>query len=124
MVEAFLWGLLATSSLVIGALVVQNRPPSERVLGTAMAFDAGVLISAVSFELIQEADEVSGGSGGTAAGLFAGAIVFAAGDFAISKLGARSGAAERLIAGRSGQVRQCVAVETVSPLERLCDRRQ
>lgn len=87
MLGAFLWGLFATSSLVIGALVVQLRPPSERVLGTVMAFGAGVLISAVSFELIQEAVEVSGGSGGTAAGFFAGALVFTAGDFAISKLG-------------------------------------
>lgn len=49
MLAAFLWGLFATSSLLIGALVVQLRPPSERVLGTVMAFGAGVLISAVSF---------------------------------------------------------------------------
>ena len=36
MLAAFLWGLFATSSLLIGALVVQLRPPSERVLGTVM----------------------------------------------------------------------------------------
>ena len=87
MLEAFLWGLFATSSLVIGALVVQLRPPSERVLGTVMAFGAGVLISAVSFELIEEAVEVSGGSGGTATGFFIGALVFTAGDFGIAKMG-------------------------------------
>jgi ZIP family zinc transporter len=87
MLAAFLWGLFATSSLLIGALVVQLRPPSERVLGTVMAFGAGVLISAVSFELIQEAVDVSGGRGGTASGFFAGALVFTIGDFAISKMG-------------------------------------
>lgn len=87
MLAAFLWGLFATSSLIIGALVVQLRPPSERVLGAVMAFGAGVLISAVSFDLIEEAVDVSGGSGGTAFGFFAGAIVFTLGDLTISKLG-------------------------------------
>jgi len=87
MLGAFLWGLFATSTLLMGALVVQLRPPGKRVLGTVMAFGAGVLISAVSFELIQEAVDVSGGRAGTATGFFAGAIVFTAGDFAISKMG-------------------------------------
>jgi ZIP family zinc transporter len=90
MLEAFLWGLLATSSLLIGALVVHVRPPTERILGTIMAFGAGVLISAVAFELVQEAFEVSAGTGGTAAGFFAGAIVFTLGDLAISKWGYRN----------------------------------
>jgi zinc transporter, ZIP family len=89
MLEAFLWGLFATSSLVIGALVVRLSPPGERVLGAIMAFGAGVLISAVSFELVEEAVEVSGGRGGTALGFFGGAIVFSLGDLAISKLGGR-----------------------------------
>lgn len=85
MLEAFLWGLVATSSLLIGALVVRFRPPTERTLGTVMAFGAGVLISALSFELVAEAVEVSGGMGGTAAGFFAGAVVFTLGDLAISR---------------------------------------
>lgn len=90
MLEAFLWGLLATSSLLIGALVVRFKPPKERALGTIMAFGAGVLISALAFELVQEASEVSGGTGGTAAGFFAGAIVFTLGDIAISRWGYRN----------------------------------
>jgi zinc transporter, ZIP family len=87
MFEAFLWGMVATSSLVLGALVVQLRPPGERVLGVVMAFGAGVLISAVSFELIEEAVEVSGGRGGTGLGFLTGAAVFTLGDLAISSLG-------------------------------------
>ena len=90
MIEAFLWGLFATSSLIVGALLVQLRPPGERVLGAIMAFGAGVLISAVSFELVEEAVEVSGGRGGTAAGFFVGAAVFTLGDLTISKMGGRA----------------------------------
>lgn len=90
MFSAFLWGLLATSSLIIGALVVHFRPPKERTLGTVMAFGAGVLISAVSFELVQEAVDVSQGQGGTALGFFAGAIVFTLADAAISRWGYRN----------------------------------
>ena len=80
---AFLWGLFAASSLVIGAPVVRLRAPGERLLGVIMAFGAGVLISAVAFELIEEAVGISGGSGGTAAGFFVGAAVFTVGDIAI-----------------------------------------
>jgi ZIP family zinc transporter len=59
------------------------------MLGAIMAFGAGVLISAVSFELVEEAVEVSGGLGGTTLGFFAGAMVFTLGDLGISKLGGR-----------------------------------
>jgi ZIP family zinc transporter len=87
MLNAFLWGLFATTSLIIGALIVRIRPPGERVLGAVMAFGAGVLISALSFELVEEAVAISGNSGGTALGFFSGAIVFTLGDLAISKWG-------------------------------------
>lgn len=87
MVSAFLWGLFATSSLIIGALVVRVRPPGERMLGAVMAFGAGVLISALSFELVEESVEVADGLGGTALGFFSGAIVFTLGDLAISRWG-------------------------------------
>ena len=87
MFEAFLWGLFATSSLVMGALVVRLRAPGERLLGVIMAFGAGVLISAVAFELIEEAVGISGGKGGTAAGFFVGAAVFTVGDIGISRWG-------------------------------------
>lgn len=87
MLNAFLWGLFATSSLILGAVVVRVRPPGEKLLGAIMAFGAGVLISALSFELVQEAVEVSGGSGGTVIGFFSGALAFTLGDLAISRWG-------------------------------------
>jgi ZIP family zinc transporter len=46
-----------------------------------------VLISAVAFELVQEAFDTSAGEGGVALGLFAGSGVFFAGDMIIDRLG-------------------------------------
>jgi ZIP family zinc transporter len=89
MVEAFLWGLLAASSLLLGAAIAALHEPHRRALGLVMGFGAGVLLSAVSFELVEEAINVSGGLGGTTLGFFAGALVFLGGDQAISRMGYR-----------------------------------
>jgi zinc transporter, ZIP family len=85
--EALAWGLLAGSSLVIGALVALVVPIRPRVLGLVMAFGSGVLISAVAFDLVEEAFETSNGSGAVAVGLFAGCAVFFAGDTLIDRMG-------------------------------------
>jgi zinc transporter, ZIP family len=87
MIEAGLWGLLAASSLLLGAVIAEARPPSARVLGLVMGFGSGVLLSAVSFELVEEAARTSGQLGSTFLGLFTGAIVFTVGDVLISRLG-------------------------------------
>jgi ZIP family zinc transporter len=84
---AFLWGLVAGSSLVVGGVVALRFRIRPRVLGLIMAFGAGVLISAVAYELVGEAFETAAGSGGVALGLFAGAGAFFAGDFLIDRLG-------------------------------------
>ena len=55
MTAAFGWGLLAGSSLVIGALITLTFQISPRAIGLIMAFGAGVLISAVAFDLVEEA---------------------------------------------------------------------
>jgi ZIP family zinc transporter len=46
-----------------------------------------VLISAVAFDLIEEGSEISNGSGGVGAGLFAGCLVFFLGDRLIDRFG-------------------------------------
>jgi zinc transporter, ZIP family len=84
---AFLWGLLAGSSLIIGGLVALRFRISQSLLGLIMAFGAGVLISAVAYELVGEAFDTSAGSGGVALGLFAGAAAFFGGDFLIDRMG-------------------------------------
>jgi ZIP family zinc transporter len=86
-IEAFLWGLLAASSLLLGAFVVTVHDPHKRALGVVMAFGAGVLLGSVFFELIDEAVDIAGGLGSTTVGFFVGAGVFTAGDYLISKSG-------------------------------------
>jgi hypothetical protein len=52
---------LAASSLVIGSLVAIWLNISLRVIGLIMGFGAGVLISAVAFDLVEEAAGQSSG---------------------------------------------------------------
>lgn len=87
MLNAFLWGLVAGMSLLIGAVAVYLFEISNRMLGAIMAFGAGVLISAVSFELVQEATETTDGDWAVAIGLFAGAMTFFIGDYLIDRAG-------------------------------------
>ncbi|WP_028049328.1 ZIP family metal transporter [Cellulomonas sp. URHD0024] len=87
MAGAFGWGLLAASSLVLGALVALAFPTSRRVIGLVMGFGSGVLISAVSFDLVQEAAAKSTGHGALVGGLFAGCLVFFGGDVLIERFG-------------------------------------
>jgi zinc transporter, ZIP family len=47
MAQSFGWGTLASSSLVLGGLLVMSVRISSRTLGLVMAFGSGVLIGAV-----------------------------------------------------------------------------
>ncbi len=85
MIQAFLWGALAASSLLIGALIAFGRPPGKRLLGLIMGFGSGVLLSAVSFELVAEGVDIAQGAGAVALGLFAGAAAFTGGDVLIGR---------------------------------------
>ncbi|MGH2488861.1 MAG: ZIP family metal transporter, partial [Candidatus Limnocylindria bacterium] len=67
------------SALVIGALAGVGMRVSRTWVGLALAFGAGALISAVAFELVDEAYLVAGGPV-LAAGLAAGALTFFAGN--------------------------------------------
>ena len=87
MAASFGWGTLAASSLVIGAIFALVFRISLRVIGLIMGFGAGVLISALAFDLVQEATEKSSGNGWAIAGLFAGCGVFFGGDRLIDSLG-------------------------------------
>jgi zinc transporter, ZIP family len=89
MLNAFFWGLLATSSLVIGGIIASRFTLSKKALGIIMAFGAGTLISAISYELIFEAVKLAKGTGFPAFGLFAGALTFFFADRLIENLGAK-----------------------------------
>jgi ZIP family zinc transporter len=84
---AFAWGFLGASTLVVGGAVALRWRIGERALGLIMAFGSGVLISAVAFELVQEAWDREGAHAGVALGLFAGSATFWIGDVLIERLG-------------------------------------
>jgi ZIP family zinc transporter len=88
-VEALAWGLVAASSLVIGGLIALYVHISSRTLALIMAFGAGVLLSAVAFELVEQAIETAGGIRAMAIGLFAGSTTFFLGDTLIDRMGGR-----------------------------------
>src|SRR5512133_59644 len=90
MLNAFVFGLLATSSLIVGGILASKFTLPKRTLGIIMAFGAGTLISAVSYELIYEAVKLAKGTGFPAFGLFAGALTFYFTDKLIEKLGAKN----------------------------------
>jgi ZIP family zinc transporter len=85
--EAFFWGAVAASSLVVGAVIALVAPIHKRLLGLVMAFGAGVLISAVAFDLTEEASNTADGPGTVALGLAAGAVAFYVGDGLIDRMG-------------------------------------
>jgi ZIP family zinc transporter len=86
--QAGLWGLLSGSALLIGALAGWFVPMSRRVVAAIMAFGAGVLISALSFELMDEAWR-RGGFWPVAAGFFGGAAVYTLCNQLLAAWGAR-----------------------------------
>jgi ZIP family zinc transporter len=85
--EAFFWGLVASSSLLLGGLLALTVRPSRRVVGLVMAFGAGVLISAVAYELVAEALTTADQGYMVALGLFVGCGTFFAGDWLIDRMG-------------------------------------
>jgi zinc transporter, ZIP family len=87
MAAALAWGTLAASSLVIGAVVALLFRISLPTIGLIMGFGAGVLISAVAFDLIEEAADMTSSNGAVIAGIFAGCGVFFGGDLLIDRLG-------------------------------------
>lgn len=88
MFEAAGWGLLAGSALVLGALVGYLVRVPAGVVAAVMGFGSGVLMSAVSFDLIDEAHDL-GGLLPTAAGAALGAVVYTAANLALARRGAR-----------------------------------
>jgi ZIP family zinc transporter len=87
-IQAGLWGLLAGSALLLGAAIGWFVRVPARLVAGIMAFGAGVLVSALSFELMDEAYR-SGGLDAAASGFVAGAVVYTAANVALARRGAR-----------------------------------
>ena len=87
-VIAGLWGLLGGSALLIGAAIGYAIRLPQRMISSVMAAGAGVLISAVAFDLMDEAYS-RGGLAATAYGFVGGALVYTVANLLVSRLGAK-----------------------------------
>jgi ZIP family zinc transporter len=87
-IQAGLWGLLSGSALLIGAAVGWFVPLSRRIIAGIMAFGAGVLISALSFELMDEAWD-HGGFVPVAGGFLGGALIYTTANKVLASWGAK-----------------------------------
>lgn len=85
---AGLWGWLAGAALLIGAVVGWFVKLPLRLTASVMAFGSGVLLSALSFDLMDEAQR-RGGLLATAAGFVLGAALFSGLNVLLSKRGAK-----------------------------------
>lgn len=94
MLEAVAWGSVAAGSLVVGALLAFLRPFAERTVGLVLAFGAGVLMSAVAYELVEEALANGMRSLLIPLGFALGAVVFFVGSLVLERRGGSSGDGE------------------------------
>jgi len=85
---SLLWGLLGGSALMLGALVGFYARVPQRTIAAIMAFGSGVLISALAFDLIDEAFK-RGGFNAVAIGFVGGAAVYTAANWFLSHHGAK-----------------------------------
>jgi ZIP family zinc transporter len=90
LLSALGWGLLAASSLIVGAALALLRTWRDGIVGAVLAFGAGALISSVAFELAQEGLRV-GGPTWVAVGLAVGGVSFFLADRAVDRMGRRKG---------------------------------
>lgn len=86
--QAGLWGLVGGSALLLGAAVGYFAKIPQRAIAAIMAFGAGVLISALSFELMDEAYQ-RGGFDSTGLGFVVGASIYTAANFYLARQGAK-----------------------------------
>ena len=86
--QAGFWGFVGGSALLIGAAIGYFSPIPKRAIAGIMAFGAGVLISALAFELMDEAYN-QGGFDSTAIGFISGAVVYTAVNWYLARQGAK-----------------------------------
>jgi len=86
--SAGFWGLVAGSALLVGAAAGYFARIPQRLIAGITAFGSGVLISALSFELMDEAFH-RGGFASTALGFLAGAAIYTAANVYLNRRGAK-----------------------------------
>jgi len=99
--NALLFGLAASSALVIGAVAGAYWSPPQPLLAAALAFASGALVSALAFDLFEESFR-AGGAWLSGIGLLGGAATFVVADVLLAHYiagGGSSVSAFALLAG-------------------------
>ena len=86
--QAFLWGTAAGLALVLGAAISWRWTIPPKIVSSIMSFGAGVLISALSFDLVDEAVR-GGGLWPTVGGFLAGALLYVGANAVLAQRGAK-----------------------------------
>lgn len=87
--QSGLWGFVCGSALLVGAGLGYFAQFSQKIIATIMAFGSGVLISALSFELMDEAYK-KGGFESTAIGFIFGATIYSLANWYLARRGAKN----------------------------------
>jgi ZIP family zinc transporter len=82
------WGFVGGASLLIGALIGLYVGVPQRVIAIIAAAGAGVLVSSVAFELMEEA-YLMGGFYAASIGILLGALAFFTADWAVCYIGGK-----------------------------------
>jgi ZIP family zinc transporter len=85
---SLLWGLFGGAALVLGAAIGYFARVKPRTIAAIMAFGSGVLISALAFDLMDEAFR-QGGFYSVAIGFLGGAAVYTAANWLLARQGAK-----------------------------------
>lgn len=94
--NAAAWGAVAAGALLVGAAMAMLVRLPDRLLGLVLGFGAGVLMSAVAYELVEDALGAGLGSPLVALGFASGALVFFVGSVVLAgRDGGARGTAER-----------------------------
>lgn len=86
--KAGFWGLVSGSALIVGAAFGYYANIKQRWIAAIMAFGSGVLISALSFDLMDEAYK-RGGFNSTSIGFISGALVYTIANIILAKKGGK-----------------------------------
>ncbi|MBA2597585.1 MAG: ZIP family zinc transporter [Chloroflexota bacterium] len=89
MLTALLYGVLASSGLLAGAAIGLVMSPPRRLVAAVVAFGSGVLVSALTFELMEEAF-AEGSPAFTIGGFLLGAVIYVVADVLLERMAARS----------------------------------
>jgi len=86
---ALVYGSLASSSFVVGVVLGLFTSPPRRLVAGVVAFGAGVLVSALTFELMREAFD-TGGATYAIGGFLLGAAIYVVADIGLERMAAKS----------------------------------